>query len=40
MATNALLGGTAQMETNLLELMDHIDTTYRMKAAADVTVTP
>ena len=29
--TNAPLGGPAQMETNLLELMDYIDATYRTK---------
>ncbi|MFN0252235.1 MAG: hypothetical protein ACKV2T_35490 [Kofleriaceae bacterium] len=29
--TNAPLGGPAQMETNLLELMDHIDANYRTK---------
>lgn len=31
-------GGPAQMEQNLLELMDYIDATFRTKAAADVTV--
>lgn len=29
--TDAPLGGPAQMETNFLELMDHIDATYRTK---------
>ena len=31
-------GGPAQMETNLLELMDHIDATYRTKAPEMVDV--
>jgi S-formylglutathione hydrolase FrmB len=31
-------GGPAQMEQNLLELMDYIDATFRTKAPADVTV--
>ncbi|MEZ4368393.1 MAG: alpha/beta hydrolase-fold protein [Kofleriaceae bacterium] len=33
-------GGPAQMETNLLELMDHIDGLYRTRAAADVEIVP
>jgi hypothetical protein len=35
---DAPLGGLARMETNLLELMDHVDATYRTKApsAAEV----
>lgn len=37
---DAVLGGPAQMETGLLELMDHIDATYRTKPAADVTYVP
>ncbi|HVV85967.1 MAG TPA: hypothetical protein VHE35_23065 [Kofleriaceae bacterium] len=35
---DAPLGGYARMETNLLELMDHIDATYRTKQAAMVDV--
>lgn len=35
---DAPLGGFARMETNLLELMDHIDRTYRTKPAAMVDV--
>ncbi|MCX5742572.1 MAG: alpha/beta hydrolase-fold protein [Proteobacteria bacterium] len=38
--TDAPLGGTARMETNLIDLMDHIDATYRTKQAAAVEVTP
>jgi enterochelin esterase-like enzyme len=37
---DAVLGGPAQMETLLLELMDHIDATYRTRPAADVTYVP
>jgi S-formylglutathione hydrolase FrmB len=37
---DAVLGGPAQMETGLLELMDHIDATYRTKPAADVSYVP
>jgi S-formylglutathione hydrolase FrmB len=37
---DAVLGGPAQMETNLLELIDHIDATYRTRAAEDVTYVP
>ena len=37
---DAPLGGPAQMETILLELMAHIDTTYRTKAPSMETVTP
>ena len=32
--------GTARMETNLLELMDHIDATYRTKRPSPAEVTP
>jgi S-formylglutathione hydrolase FrmB len=35
---DAPAGGQARMETNLLELMDHIDRTYRTKAAETVEV--
>jgi hypothetical protein len=31
---------TAQIETHLLELMDHIDATYRTKRPSRATVTP
>jgi len=34
---DAPLGGKARMETNLLELMDHIDANYRTKAAGPAT---
>jgi hypothetical protein len=37
---DAPLGGTARMEQNLLDLMDHIDATYRTKTPADVSVVP
>ena len=37
---DAPLGGPAQMETGLLELMDYIDASYRTKPAADVTYVP
>jgi len=37
---DAPLGGTARMEQNLLDLMDHIDATYRTKPPADATVVP
>ena len=37
---DAPLGGTARMETNLLDLMDHIDATYRTKKASAAMVTP
>ena len=37
---NAPLGGQAQVEDILLELMDHIDTTYRTKKPSTETVTP
>lgn len=33
-------GGTARMEQNLLDLMDHIDQTYRTKQASPATFTP
>lgn len=36
---DAPLGGKARMETNMLELMDHIDATYRTKTASAATVT-
>ena len=35
---DAPLGGPAQMETNMLELMDYVDATYRTKAAEMVEV--
>lgn len=38
--TDAPLGGKARMETNFLELMDHINATYRTKTPAEVTYTP
>ena len=37
---DAPLGGPAQMETNLLDLMDHIDATYRTKRPSAATITP
>lgn len=37
---DAPLGGPAQMEQNLLDLMDHIDTTYRTKRPSAATITP
>jgi hypothetical protein len=37
--TNAPLGGPAQMETNLLELMDHIDANYRTKRPSSAQTT-
>ncbi len=36
---DAPLGGTARMEMNLLDLMDHIDATYRTKRPSPATVT-
>ena len=38
--TDAPLGGTARMEQNLLDLMVHIDATYRTKQPSAATVTP
>jgi hypothetical protein len=38
--TDAPMGGTARMERNLLDLMAHIDATYRTKAPAPVSVVP
>lgn len=38
--TDAPLGGKARMETNFLELMDHINATYRTKTPAEATYTP
>ncbi len=35
---DAPLGGLARMETNLLDLMDHIDATYRTKAPSPASV--
>jgi hypothetical protein len=35
---DAPLGGRARMETNLLELMDHVDATYRTRSASAATV--
>jgi S-formylglutathione hydrolase FrmB len=37
---NAVLGGPAQMEDNLLELVAHIDATYRTKLPEEVQVVP
>ncbi len=37
---DAPAGGTARMEQNLLDLMDHVDATYRTKASAAHEVTP
>ena len=37
---NAPLGGPAQMEQNLLDLMDHIDATYRTRAPSAAQVVP
>ncbi len=37
---DAPAGGPAQIETGLLELMDHIDATYRTKPAGDVQISP
>jgi S-formylglutathione hydrolase FrmB len=37
---DAPLGGPAQMETNMLELMDHIDASYRTKQPSDEDVVP
>ncbi len=37
---DAPLGGTARMETNLMDLMDHIEATYRTKQPSGATVTP
>ena len=36
---DAPLGGTARMEMNLLDLMDHIDATYRTKRPSAATIT-
>ncbi|MBX3158172.1 MAG: hypothetical protein KF773_19550 [Deltaproteobacteria bacterium] len=38
--TDAPMGGTARMERNLLDLMAHIDETYRTKKPAPVSVIP
>ncbi len=38
--TNAPLGGKGQLETNFLELMDHIDATYRTKKPSMAEVIP
>ena len=38
--TDAVMGGTARMETNLLDLMDFIDSTYRTKKSAPIEVVP
>jgi len=38
--TDAPLGGTARMEQNLLDLMTHIDATYRTKTSQSVEVVP
>ena len=38
--TDAPLGGKARMETNFLELMEHVNTTYRSKTPAEATYTP
>ncbi|HEV7555781.1 MAG TPA: hypothetical protein VGO00_10020, partial [Kofleriaceae bacterium] len=37
---DAPLGGTARMETNLVDLMDYIDVNYRTKQASTAQVTP
>jgi hypothetical protein len=37
---DAPIGGTARMETNMLELMDYIDATYRTKKPSTATFTP
>jgi hypothetical protein len=37
---DAPLGGTARMETNLIDLMSYIDATYRTRAASMAQVTP
>lgn len=37
---DAPLGGTARMETNLMDLMQHVDATYRTKTPSAVEVTP
>ncbi|MEJ7603922.1 MAG: alpha/beta hydrolase-fold protein [Kofleriaceae bacterium] len=37
---DAPLGGAAQIETNFLELVDHIDATYRTKARSSAQVVP
>ncbi len=37
---DAPLGGSARMETNLLDLMDYIDATYRTKRPSAATITP
>lgn len=37
---DAPLGGTARMETNMLELMDFIDATYRTRRPSSATFTP
>jgi hypothetical protein len=38
--TDAPMGGTARMEQNLLDLMAHIDATYRTKTSASFEVVP
>ncbi len=38
--TDAPLGGTARMEQNLLDLMDHINATYRTKTPETIDVVP
>ncbi|MEO8699871.1 MAG: alpha/beta hydrolase-fold protein [Kofleriaceae bacterium] len=38
--TDAPMGGTARMEQNMLDLMDHINATYRTKASVAVEVVP
>ena len=37
---DAPLGGPARMEMNLLDLMDHIDATYRTKRPSSATIVP
>jgi len=37
---DAPLGGTARMEQNLLDLMDHVDASFRTKTASPADVTP
>jgi hypothetical protein len=36
---DAPLGGLARMETNLLDLMDYVDATYRTKPPSSASVT-
>jgi len=38
--TDAPMGGTARMEQNMLDLMGHIDATYRTKGSSAAEVTP